>query len=108
MASYGYTNYGGTILFDVVAYTETLTNASDPLTLIEEVLALHYCIDVSQNLRNYLLSILLSGQTSNSYWSDAWDDYISDPTNTSYYNIVKTRLRQFYSYLMDLSEYQLS
>ncbi|HRH66277.1 MAG TPA: DUF1800 domain-containing protein [Bacteroidia bacterium] len=108
MISYGYTSYGGTIVLDVVAYTETLTNPLDPVTLIEEVLALHYCIDVSQNLRNYLLSILLSGQSSNSYWTNAWDDYTGDPTNTTYYNIVKTRLKQFYGYIMDLSEYQLS
>lgn len=107
MISNGYTVYGGSILLDVVAYTESLTNASDPLTLIEEVLALNYCLDVSQNLRNYLLSILLSGQSSNSYWTNAWDDYIGDPTNTSYYMIVKTRLQQFYTYIMDLSEYQL-
>ncbi|MBL0063684.1 MAG: DUF1800 domain-containing protein [Bacteroidetes bacterium] len=108
MASNGYTSYGGSISMDVVGYTETLTNPSDPLTLIEEVLALHYCIDVSQNVRNYLLSILLSGQATNAYWTNAWDDYIGDPTNTGYYNIVKSRLQQFYTYLMDLSEYQLS
>ena len=108
MANTGYTVSGQKIWIDVVAYTETLTNPSDPITLIEEVLALHYSIDTGTNLRNYLLSILLSGQVSNSYWTTAWDDYIGSPGNTTYYNIVKTRLQTFYKYILDLSEYQLS
>lgn len=108
MISSGYTTLGTTIKINVVAYTETLTNPSDPLALIEEVLALHYSIDTGQNLRNYLLSILLSGQSSNSYWTTAWDDYVSNPGNTGYYNIVNSRLKSFYTYLLDLSEYQLS
>lgn len=108
MATTGYTNTGQTILIDVVAYTETLTNPLDPITLIEEVLAMHYSIDTGVNLRNYLLSILLSGQSSNSYWTTAWADYIGAPGNTTYYNIVKSRLQNFYKYILDLSEYQLS
>ncbi|MBP6334556.1 MAG: DUF1800 domain-containing protein [Bacteroidia bacterium] len=108
MATNGYTVSGQTIKIDTVAYTETLTNPSDPDLLIEEVLALHYSIDTDASLHAYLLSILLSGQTSPSYWTTAWDDYIGDPTNTSYYNIVRSRLQTFYKYILDLSEYQLS
>ncbi len=108
MSANGYTNYGQTILIDVVGYTETLTNPSDPIALIDEVLSYHYALDGTPLLEAYLLSILLSGQTSNYYWTNAWDDYIGDPTNTTYYNIVKSRLQSFYRYIMDLSEYQLS
>ncbi|HNS11254.1 MAG TPA: DUF1800 domain-containing protein [Bacteroidia bacterium] len=108
MTANGYTVSGQAILINVVDYTASLTNPSDPVTLIEEVLALHYSIDTGTNLRNYLLSILLSGQSSNSYWTTAWDDYIGDPGNTTYFNIVNTRLKTFYRYILDLSEYQLS
>ncbi|REJ82427.1 MAG: DUF1800 domain-containing protein [Bacteroidetes bacterium] len=104
----GYTNLGTTIKVDVLSYTASLTNPGDPLQLIEEVLALHYSIDVSVNVRNHLLSILLSGQALNSYWTTAWDDYTGDPTNTSYATIVRTRLETFYKYILSLSEYQLS
>jgi uncharacterized protein (DUF1800 family) len=108
MATNGYTNYSKTILIDVVAFTSSLTNPSDPLALIDEVLTLFYALDSTPGLEAYLLSILLSGQTSNSYWSNAWDDYVNNPTNTVYLNIVKSRLQTFYKYIMDLSEYQLS
>lgn len=108
MASSGYTASGATLIFDPVTFTASLTNPADPVLLIDEVLSLIYSIDVSQALKDYLLTILLSGQTANYYWTNAWDDYMGDPTNTGYLMIVQTRLRSFYSYLMDLSEYQLA
>ncbi len=108
MCTTGYTYFGQTILLDVVIYTEGMQNPGDPLLLIDEVLTLHYAIDATPGLKAYLLSILLSGQISNSYWTDAWDDYDNNPGNSTYYNIVKTRLQSFYKYIMDLSEYQLS
>lgn len=108
MTNNGYTNFGQTIVIDAVQFTESLTNPSDPIALIDEVLAISYAIDPTPGLQAYLLSILLSGQASNSYWTIAWDAYASDPLNTANYNIVKTRLQSFYKYIMDLSEYQLS
>ncbi len=108
MSSNGYTYFGQTIAIDVIAITSGMTNPSDPIALIDEVLSLHYAIDATSGLKAYLLSILLSGQTQNYYWTTAWTDYTGSPTNTSYLNIVKTRLQSFYKYIMDLSEYQLS
>ena len=103
---------GNNIIADVVAYTVTidaaLTIPGDPVLLIQAVIDLHYSEDVSQAVKDYLKNILLSGQTSNSYWTSAWDDYLNNPTNTMYYNIVATRLRSMYQYIMDLSEYQLA
>ena len=108
MASNGYTSNGATLIFDPVTFTASLTNPADPVLLIDEVLSLLYSIDVSQTLKDYLLTILLSGQTANYYWTNAWDDYMGDPTNTGYLMIVQTRLQSFYRYIMDLSEYQLA
>ncbi len=96
------------IIADVVVYTETLSSPADPNLLIQEVIDRHYSEDVSQAVKDYLKSILLSGQISDSYWTTAWNAYISDPTNVTNLNIVKTRLRSMYQYIMDLSEYQLA
>ena len=108
MVSTGYTSGSSNISFDVVAYTETLADATDPNLLIQEVLDRHYCFDPSQTLKDYLKSFLLSGQAQDHYWTDAWDDYLADPTNTMYYGIVESRLQGMYQYLMNLAEYQLS
>ena len=104
----GYTSFGDNIKIDIVAYTGTLANPADPNLLIQEVIDRHYSTDVSQTLKDYLKSILLNGQANDSYWTDAWNDYIGSPTNMTYYNTVLTRLRGMFKYLMNLSEYQLS
>jgi uncharacterized protein (DUF1800 family) len=108
MINNGVSGSGNTIIADVVAYTQTLTTPDDPDLLVQEVIDLHYSQDVSQTVKDYLKSILLSGQVNNSYWTIAWNDYITTPSNPTFYNIVRTRLTTMYQYLMNLSEYQLS
>jgi uncharacterized protein (DUF1800 family) len=108
MVNNGYTHSGKTIVIDTLAYTATMPAPDDPVALVDDVLAYMLSIDVDQSVKDYLKSILLSGQTSNSYWTTAWTNYTSAPTNTSYQTIVLNRLKPFYQYIMDLSEYQLS
>jgi uncharacterized protein (DUF1800 family) len=104
----GINGSGNNIIADVVIYTTTLSNPADPNLLIQEVIDRHYSEDVSQTVKDYLKSILLSGQISDSYWTTAWNAYIADPTDPTNLNIVKTRLRSMYQYIMDLAEYQLA
>lgn len=104
----GFTSNGVKLKANVVEYTASLSNPSDPVFLIQEVIDLHYTFDVSPSVKSYLLEILLSGQTTNYYWTDAWNNYIGAPSNTAYLTIVQTRLTSMYKYLMNLSEYQLS
>ncbi|HRG51582.1 MAG TPA: DUF1800 domain-containing protein [Bacteroidia bacterium] len=109
MIANGYTKSGKKLVIDPIAFALTLSEPGNPNTLISDSLNLLYLIDVSQNTKDYLKTqVLLSGQSSDAYWTKAWDNYISDTTNTSYKNIVLTRLRALYKYIMDLSEYQLS
>jgi uncharacterized protein (DUF1800 family) len=104
----GISGSGHTIIADLIAYTTALNDPTDPNLLIQEVIDRHYSEDVSQTVKDYLKSILLSGQSSDSYWTTAWNAYIADPTNAANLSIVKTRLRSMFQYLMDLAEYQLS
>ena len=52
--------------------------------------------------------ILLTGQTEDYYWSNAWDTYISSPTNESNTKYVKNALTSLIRYMIELPEYQLS
>lgn len=103
----GYTHSGYTLKFDLLTFVASLNFPEDPDQLIAQTLEILYSIDTDINLYNYLKSILLSGQSSNSYWTNAWNDYIGAPTNTTYKNTVETRLKQMFLYLLDLAEYQL-
>lgn len=109
MITVGYSRNGKKIIIDPLAFADSLSNPFDPNQLIIDSLDLLYMIGVSQASRDYLKTqILLSGQTSDSYWTTAWTNYKNDPTNVTNKNIVLTRLKALYKYVMDLSEYQLS
>jgi len=108
MCTSGYTSPNSSIVLDFVTYTTTLDAADDPNMLIQEVIDRHLSTDVSQAIKDYLKGFLLSGQLSDSYWTSAWTDYLGNPSDPGYYNIVSTRLTGMFKYLMNLPEYQLS
>ena len=83
-------------------------NAADPNALINEFLQLMHTVDVDQSQRDYLKSVLLSGQINDNYWTTAWNAYLNDPANTTKANVVSSRLSALIKYLMNLSEFQLS
>jgi len=103
----GYSRNSRTIVIDPVAFAAQCTKPEDPNVLINESLSLIYTISVSQQLKDFLKSILLSGQSSDSYWTTAWSDHKNSPNNSSAKAIVTGRLQSFYKYLMNLAEYQL-
>lgn len=109
MISYGYTNSGFRIIFDVISFTKNIPEAEDPNKLIDNILTIFYSIDLLPETKQQIKTeILLSGQSEDFYWTNAWQDHINDPSNTSYLNIVKLRLTLLYQRLMNLEEYQLS
>jgi uncharacterized protein (DUF1800 family) len=108
MIGNGYTRNGKKINIDILAFASTLSDPANPNTLINESLEVLFTIDITQQVRDFLKSILLSGQTSDSYWTDAWVTYKANTSNTTNRNIVLNRLQSMYKYLMNLPEYQLS
>ncbi len=105
----GYTFNGKKIIVDGTAFAQTLSNPGDPNILLADVLKYLHRIDLSATSRAQVKKdILLGGQTSDYYWTDAWNLFISTPTNTSNTNTVKNRLRDLIKYCMALAEYQLA
>jgi uncharacterized protein (DUF1800 family) len=105
----GFTQNGKTIVIDPIAFADTMTNPGDPNLLVSDSLSNIYMIGISQTSKDYIKTqILLSGQSTDSYWTNAWNLYKADTTNVANKNIVLTRLKAMYKYIMDLSEYQLS
>ena len=105
----GYTRGSNTIKIDPLAFAKKLPNPGDPNALISDSLAILYRVPVTDTSRNTIkTTILLSGQTSDYYWTNAWNAYLASPTDTMAYQTVYTRLRDLYRYFMNLAEYQLS
>lgn len=101
---------GGTfgLAFDIFGFTAALDNPSDPNLMIDEVIELFHVMPMDAAIKTQLKSILLSNQTEDSYWTITWNNYFADPTNTTNFNIVRTRLRTFYQTIVDMAEYHLS
>jgi hypothetical protein len=109
MIASGFTRNGKKIVINPLAFAAKLKNPADPIELINESVSHFYMLDISESSKNYLKTqLLLSGQSSDSYWTTAWNNYTSDPTNTTYKNIVFSRLQALYKYLMVSAEYHLS
>ncbi len=103
----GYTQNGFTLTLDTLACAAQYSDPSDPNILVNEALQQMYTIQVSAAVKLYLKTILLSGQSQDYYWTNAWLDYINNPTDAAKVNIVKQRLQYMFKYIMNLAEYQL-
>ncbi|MBS1598956.1 MAG: DUF1800 domain-containing protein [Bacteroidetes bacterium] len=98
-----------TMIIDPLAFAAKLPNPSDPTLLIEDSLNILYRVPLSDDSKLYLKqTILLTGQTTDYYWTQAWNDYIANPSDMVAKETVLTRLQSLYKYLMNLPEYHLS
>jgi len=108
MTNTGYLRNGFRMQFDFVEYAKTLSNPGNPNDLINDALKYLYRLNLSPQVKDQMkIQMLLSNQLYDYYWTNAWSAYIASPT-TANYNIVNTRLKDLFRYLMNLSEYQLS
>jgi uncharacterized protein (DUF1800 family) len=93
---------------DVLAFTATLDNPSDPILLIDEAFSLLHPLPADAAVKTTLKAILLSGQASDYYWTTAWLNYVGAPTNTTYANTARTRLQTLYQAITNMAEFHLS
>ncbi|MDE3251185.1 MAG: DUF1800 domain-containing protein [Bacteroidota bacterium] len=109
MVQSGYTYNGKKFWIDAAAFAATLPNPGDPNQLINDILKIIFRIDISPASKAQLKTdILLGGQTTDYYWTDAWNQYVSTPGNIANTTTVRNRLRDLLKYFMDLAEYQLA
>lgn len=108
MTNTGYTRNSIKMQFDFVAFAKTLSNPGNPDDLVNDALKYLYRLNVSPQVKQQMKTqMLLSNQQYDYYWTNAWMAYIASPV-TANYNIINTRLKDLFRYLMNLSEYQLS
>ena len=95
------------IKIDVLAAASAYPSVDDPDLLVQYFCDMLVGIDPSATRKTALKSILLSGQTSNYYWTQAWQAYIANPnaTNTG---IVKTRITSLLAEIMHSAEHHLA
>ncbi len=97
------------LIIDPLVFAQKLSHPEDPNLLISDSLDILYRVPLSDDSKTYLKqNILLTGQTTDYYWTQAWDSYINNPSDMIAKETVLTRLQSLYKYLMNLPEYHLS
>ncbi len=108
MIETGYTKNGKKIMVNPINFLKSISsNPSNPNSVIDDAAFFLLSTELSPSIKSNLKTqILLSGQSSDYYWTDAWNLSISTPTTINL-NIVNTRLKTLFKYLMNLPDYQL-
>lgn len=104
----GYTFSGFKMVVDSIAYTKGFAAPGDPNQLISDIADHLLGVGLSASHRAQLKrDILLAGQSEDYYWTNAWDTYLSTPSNAANTKHVTTALTTLIKYMVDLPEYQL-
>ncbi|HUC83441.1 MAG TPA: DUF1800 family protein, partial [Flavisolibacter sp.] len=94
---------------DTVAFVRDTFEAiaSDPNALTAACLKYLLPVEVSQSQKDALKGrTLLYQQTTDAYWTTAWNNYLASPTAANR-KIVEDRLKSFFLEILQLAEYQL-
>lgn len=103
----GIFGFNSVAIINPLAWALTLTDPADPVALIDEAFMLLFGLPVSQQVRDYFLTILLSDLPTPAYWTGAWQYWLANPTDPVATGIVLTRLRSFLWSALQMEEYQL-
>ncbi len=106
----GFTTGGTQIKFDTISWVQQFLTATieDADLLINTVVQYLFSIDLPQQYKtDTKVQTLLGGQVDNIYWKTAWANYAGSPTNTTFTNIVRTRLNSLFTTFLQLAEFQL-
>ena len=92
---------------NLIRFLEHLPDPGNPNQMIDDVADLLFGTKITSESHEYVKSSLLSGQSTDSYWTEAWVDYQGEPTNETYRSVVENRLRNAFRALTHLGEFQL-
>ena len=108
MVESGYTRNAKKVVINPIEFAKSISaTPSNPNILIDDLFAYLLSTDVSTAFKaNLKKQILLSGQVSDYYWTDAWNIYLTTPTTINF-NIVNVRLKTLLKYIMNMPDYQL-
>jgi uncharacterized protein (DUF1800 family) len=108
LVAVGFTFGGFKMVVDGVSWIKLFPNPSDPNSLIETLCVHLLGVDLSASHKAQLKTdFLLAGQSQDYYWTDAWELFLSTPSNMANTKHVSTAVTNLVKYLVDLPEYQL-
>ncbi|HTF80944.1 MAG TPA: DUF1800 family protein [Cytophagales bacterium] len=91
-----------------IEFCKTLTDPGDPNALVQELGDLFLGIPLTNNQKVTLKDqTLLTGQSTDGYWTQAWNAAVAANATTTQKNTVTTRLKSLFDTLVRIEEFQL-
>lgn len=108
MVYVGYNRSSFKLIYDTIAFASQFPNPEDPNALVSAISTLCHPVPLSQTTKDTIkTAYLLTGQATDSYWTDAWNFYKNNPTNATAKKAVTDRLQAMMKHMFGLAEYQL-
>jgi hypothetical protein len=105
---YGYTNSNQVLKVDWIDFAKRMSNPADPNSLVQDFNTYLLRMPLNLTSRNTIKTqTLLTGQSSDIYWTNAWNNYVAYPNIQGFINDVNYRLYLLMYYFMNLEEYHL-
>jgi hypothetical protein len=98
---------GVRIKADSIAYNKLFLSPGDPNAVIDNFTKYLLPQAITPDQRAAMKNIILKGQSTDSYWTSAWNRYVANPADTAAEKEVKDILDTLINYITALEEYQL-
>ncbi|NHN27004.1 DUF1800 domain-containing protein [Flavobacterium jejuense] len=95
---------------DTLQFVSQFPNSTclDPNLLVDECIKYLLPVDLSMEQKNIIKTQnLLSGQATDYYWTQAWNNYTQDPSDETKKSAVTSRLNSLFLTIIQLAEFQL-
>ncbi|MEY3351111.1 MAG: hypothetical protein RIQ50_1222 [Bacteroidota bacterium] len=108
LATTGYTMNGFKVSVNGVSLVRKFSRPEEPNLLIDDLVKHFLGLGITPAHKAQLKrDILLAGQSEDYYWTNAWETYITAPSNAANTKHVTTAITSLIKYLMNLPEFQL-
>ena len=94
-------------VIDALAYAKTLSDPSDPVKLVSEIMAQLLAVPLDQAQRDFLTDTVLLNSIPRYEWTSEWNDYVRNPNDTAKKQAVQLKLTAFLQYIFRMAEYQV-
>lgn len=98
----------GKAVIDVLAYTKTLSDPTDPAKLVNDMTSQMLAITLSQTQKDFLTDTVLLNALPRYEWGVEWNDYVRNPNDAAKKQAVQMKLTTFLQYLFRTALYQIS
>ena len=104
--SYNDENYNVTNLVPVLDIVNNIPNASDPNVLVNELAEIMFNYPITTSQVTSLKEILIPG-LPDFEWTVEYSDYLSNPSNAALSTSVENKLKNLFSVMVRMSEFQI-